>query len=535
MSVINVNLLILFKKKIFISSLSKNKPIKGMKLCSKMRAMKAQLSPTPSLVLAVRHADGHRSMYRTARLPIVVGRGGNSNLVLSDSKVSRHHLRIDYRSNCIVIEDLGSKNGTYIDDRRVPPRKLIMANGHITVGRTRIALSLDSGKLHGNVELLTNKPKPSPPSKEAETRIDLGIARHPQLKIEPLPHSARKIISHSMYQKFAEIAAQKDIAAALQTLRRKAMHILPVIKNINYLFFRNNSFFLENFTATANSEFPTVYNIVRDEERGVLLKSVGDLEIVKKAIIPIKSCSNMIMLVDIDINRRLSSQQMEKLLELNTLIDFCAAALESSLLRDELNQVFVKMLETIVGTVEAKDTYTYGHSERVCRYATVIGEEMQLSSEQKKNLIVSALCHDIGKIAIPDAIIKKPTRLNFDEYEDMKTHTNVGAAIVRNIPDVEKFIGGIKHHHERWDGTGYPDGLRGDNIPLFARIIAIVDAFDAMTSGRNYIGFVDGDVAADRLVTESRELFDPEILQIFAKACHQGRIRKEHDTCMPST
>ena len=346
--------------------------------------MKAQLSAIPSLVLTVRHADGRRSVYRTARLPLVVGRGGDSHLVLSDSKVSRHHLRIDYRSKCVVIEDLGSKNGTYIDGRRIPPRKLIMANGQISVGRTRIGLSFDSSKLRGNVEVLTNKPKPRSASKDEETRIDFGMVRHPQLKLEPLPHSARKIISHSMYQKYAEIAQQKDIAAALHLLRRKAMHILPVIKNINYLFFKSNSFFLENFTATSSSEFPTVYNIVRDEERGLLMKSVGDLEIIKKALIPVKSCSNMIMIIDIDINRRLNSHQMEKLLELNTLIDFCAAALESLLLRDELNQVFVKMLETIVGTVEAKDTYTYGHSERVCRYATVIGEEMQLGAEQKK-------------------------------------------------------------------------------------------------------------------------------------------------------
>ncbi len=497
--------------------------------------MKAQLSATSALMLTVRHADGRRSTYRTTRLPLLIGRGGDSHLVLSDSKISRHHLRIDYRSKCVVVEDLGSKNGTYVDGRRIPPRKLIMVNGQITAGHTHIALSFDHGKLHGNVEVLSAKPKPpSPHRREAETRIDFGMVQHSQFKVELLPHSARKIISHSMYQKYAEVAQQKNIATALQTLRRKAMHILPVIKSINYLFFKNNSFFLENFTHTENSEFPTVYNLARDEGRGLLLKIVGDLEIVKKALIPIKSCGNMLMIMDIDIGRRLSSQQMEKLLELNTLSDFCAAALESSLLRDELNQVFVKMLETIVGTVEAKDTYTYGHSERVCRYATIIGEEMQLGTEQKKNLIVSALCHDIGKIAIPDAIIKKPTRLSFDEYEDMKTHPNVGAAIVRNIPDVEKFVGGIKHHHEKWDGTGYPDGLRGDNIPLFARIIAIVDAFDAMTSGRSYTGFVDTTVAAERLVTESHDLFDPEILQIFAQACQQGRINKEHNTSMPA-
>ena len=493
--------------------------------------MKPQLATAPVLVLAVRHSDGRRSVYRATRLPVIVGRGGNSNLVLSDGKVSRHHLRIDYRNKHVVIEDLGAKNGTYVEGRRIPPRKLVMAEGKITLGHTQLVISFDRGGSHANIEPLATKPKPrSTTHKEAETRIDLGAVRHPQLKIEPLPHSSRKIISHRMYQHFTEIATQKNIEAALHTLRRKTMHILPIIRNINFLFLKSNSFFLENFTAIANAEFPTVYNLARDEERGLLLKSVGDLEIIKKVLIPVKSCNNLLFILDIDINRRPSAPQMERLLELNTFVDFCAAPLESLLLRDELNQVFVKMLETIVGMVEAKDTYTYGHSERVCRYATVIGEEMRLGTEQKKNLIISALCHDIGKIAIPDAILKKPSRLNFDEYEDMKAHPNIGAAIVRNIPDVEKFIGGIKYHHERWNGTGYPEGLRGDNIPLFARIIAIVDAFDAMTSGRSYTGFIDGNAAAEQLLTESRDLFDPEIMKVFANACQQGRIRKEHDT-----
>lgn len=497
-------------------------------------SMEAQLSPIPSIVLTVRHRDGSRSSHRSTRLPIIIGRGGDNHLVLSDGKVSRHHLRVDYRAGGVVIEDLGSKNGTYIDGRKIPPHKLVMVDGKVTIGRTGLDFSIDTGRARVNTELPEVQPSTGEVADGTETRVDVSAAQHPQLMIEPLPHSARKIISHRMYQKFAEVADQKDISSALQKLRHKASTILPIIKNIDYLFFKSNSFFLENFTATAFSEFPAAYQYVRDEERSVLIKSIGDLEVVKKVIIPVKSCSNLIMLLDIEINRRLSLQQMEKLLELNTLVDFCASALETLLLRDEINQVFVRMLETIVGTVEAKDTYTYGHSERVCRYATVIGEELQLSAEQKKSLIVSSLCHDIGKIAIPDAILKKPSLLSADEFEEMKAHPLIGAAIVRNIPDVEKFIGGIKYHHERWDGTGYPEGLRGDNIPLFARIIALVDAFDAMTSGRSYTGFMDGDEAAERLITECKELFDPEIMQIFANACSQGRIRKEHDTCMPS-
>ena len=115
-----------------------------------------------------------------------------------------------------------------------------------------------------------------------------------------------------------------------------------------------------------------------------------------------------------------------------------------------------------------------------------IADELKLNREIKRLLLVSALCHDIGKIGIPDAILKKASRLSSEEYDEMKLHPTLGAEIVTHMPNAHRFISGVKHHHEKWDGTGYPDGLKGDEISLLVRITTVADIFDALTTDRPY-------------------------------------------------
>ena len=133
------------------------------------------------------------------------------------------------------------------------------------------------------------------------------------------------------------------------------------------------------------------------------------------------------------------------------------------------------------------------------------------------------MCHDIGKIGIPDAILKKASHLSEDEYEEMKLHPTIGAEIVSHMPNAHRFISGVKHHHEKWDGSGYPDGLAGEDIPFFGRIVGIADVFDAMISGRAYAGFIDEADAIERLVRE-QQFFDPEILKAFVRAHEKGSL-----------
>jgi len=189
----------------------------------------------------------------------------------------------------------------------------------------------------------------------------------------------------------------------------------------------------------------------------------------------------------------------------------------------------VGMIETIIATIEAKDTYTHGHSERVSRYSMAIAEEMKLSRELKRLLLVSALCHDVGKIGIPDAILKKASMLSAEEYEEMKLHPTIGANIIEHMPNAKRFISGVKHHHEKWDGTGYPDGLVGEDIPFFGRIVAVADVFDAMVSGRAYSGFMDQSEAIQRIMDEE-DLFDPEILKACVRAHENGSLTLKTNT-----
>jgi len=187
------------------------------------------------------------------------------------------------------------------------------------------------------------------------------------------------------------------------------------------------------------------------------------------------------------------------------------------------------MIETMVATIEAKDTYTHGHSERVSRYSIAIADELKLSRDLKKLLLISALCHDIGKIGIPDAILKKASMLSSEEYEEMKLHPTIGSDIISHMPNAQRFISGVKHHHEKWDGSGYPDGLTGEDIPFFGRIVALSDVFDAMVSGRAYSGFMDQSDAISR-ITEERELFDPEILRAMIRAHENGSLTLKTST-----
>ena len=153
---------------------------------------------------------------------------------------------------------------------------------------------------------------------------------------------------------------------------------------------------------------------------------------------------------------------------------------------DEIQRMTMQTIMTIANTIDAKDEYTRGHSRRVSEYSAAIAEELGFTHEQIQDIRFIGLLHDIGKIGIPDAVLNKPGRLTDEEYQVMKGHTTVGAEILKDIDMINGLDIGARYHHERYDGKGYPDGLAGEEIPMIARIIAVADAYDAMSSNRVY-------------------------------------------------
>lgn len=183
--------------------------------------------------------------------------------------------------------------------------------------------------------------------------------------------------------------------------------------------------------------------------------------------------------------------------------------------KELLEKSYLESIEILRRTVEVKDIYTKGHSDRVAEYSLLIGEKLNLPSDEMKTLKIGALFHDIGKIGIPDAILLKTDKLTDDEYSEIKNHPAIGVHILSNASIFADIIPIVKHHHERYDGHGYPSRLAGKEIPYLARIVAVADTFDAMTSKRSYRQALDFDYTMNEIERCKETQFDPEIADVF--------------------
>ncbi len=182
---------------------------------------------------------------------------------------------------------------------------------------------------------------------------------------------------------------------------------------------------------------------------------------------------------------------------------------------DKLEKAYLESIEVLRHTVEAKDVYTRGHSDRVAEFSVLIGKKLGLPDKDLKTLQLGGLFHDVGKIGVPDSILLKDSKLTQDEYSEIKNHPLIGVHILSNATIFQDLIPIVKHHHERYDGTGYPSKLSGENIPYLARITAIADTFDAMTSKRTYRDALPIDVVISEIQKCSGTQFDPDIANIF--------------------
>ena len=182
---------------------------------------------------------------------------------------------------------------------------------------------------------------------------------------------------------------------------------------------------------------------------------------------------------------------------------------------EKLEQAYLESIQTLRYTVEAKDPYTRGHSDRVSAYSELIGKYINLSEDDLHNLKIGGLFHDIGKIGVPDSILLKTDRLTDDEYSEIKNHPSIGAHILSTASIFQDIIPIVKHHHERFDGKGYPGKLQGNNIPYLARIAAVADSFDAMTSKRSYRDALPLDVVIAEFEDCKGSQFDPELADVF--------------------
>lgn len=201
--------------------------------------------------------------------------------------------------------------------------------------------------------------------------------------------------------------------------------------------------------------------------------------------------------------------------------------------RDQLEAMSLEIIQTLSGTIDAKDEYTNGHSHRVAEYSQEIARRYGYTPEEQMKIYLIGLLHDIGKIGVPDEILRMPRRLTDEEFAVIKNHPAIGAEILSNITTMPDISSGAHWHHERYDGNGYPDGLKGDDIPEVARIIAVADAYDAMTSNRSYRNHLPQETVRAEIEKGSGTQFDPRFAGIMLQMIDEDKGYRMQDDSTP--
>ncbi|MHB9052367.1 MAG: HD domain-containing phosphohydrolase, partial [Thermoleophilia bacterium] len=205
----------------------------------------------------------------------------------------------------------------------------------------------------------------------------------------------------------------------------------------------------------------------------------------------------------------------EKLSLAKGIADQTATALQGVQLFSDLEQAYLETVLTLANAVEAKDTYTKNHADNVSRMAVLVGKELGLSDNELEDIRYGGVLHDVGKIGVPDSILNKPGKLTDEEWVQMRAHTAIGADILKPVPRLRGAADIVRHHHERYDGNGYPDGLAGADIPIGARILTAVDSYSAMVDKRSYKAARPHEDAVAELKRCAGSQFDPRVVDAF--------------------
>lgn len=243
-------------------------------------------------------------------------------------------------------------------------------------------------------------------------------------------------------------------------------------------------------------EIPVIFLTANDDEnsetRGL---SLGAMDFIKKPFVPEVLTLRVRHIIDLIRLQRNLSQEVEKKTEEN-------------------EKLFMHVVHSLADAIDAKDTYTNGHSGRVAKYSKEIARRYGYSEKAQGDIYMMGLLHDVGKIGVPDAVINKPAKLTDEEFALIKNHPSMGSRILKNIKEMPALATGARWHHEKFGGGGYPDGLSGNDIPEEARIIAVADAYDAMSSRRSYRDVLPQEVVRGEIEKGKGTQFDPKFADI---------------------
>jgi putative nucleotidyltransferase with HDIG domain len=485
------------------------------------------------------NSKGRSVALEPANLPLTIGRDPENMIVLDHTAISRFHCRITCEKDQYFVHDLGSTNGTYLNGRRVtrerlsPGDELIIANIGIVVEATHSTIADARPALNVTVSI-DAQPRPSSvtlskPAEESGTNEFLeGLGSD--------PNSASRALQ-VLYKADTAFKNIEDLQLLLDNLLAIIMESIPASRGFVFLIQRDSGALIPyarrpiglGQDGADDGEIVVSQTIIQSavrqktsiissdalvDERFIHSRSVAALDVRSAMCAPLVSRNGVLGLVYVD-SHKANSFVRRDLALFSALALKVAIAVDNARLYDDLRSLFYNTVETLVRTIQAKDQYTAGHSTRVSRYALMIADKLGLSTKDKHQLYLAAMLHDIGKIGVPDDLLNRPGKLSESEMERVRSHVQVGASMIEMLGEMHAIVPLIRHHHECYDGSGYPDGLKGDQIPLVSRIIAVADMYDAMTSDRPYRKRRSHQFAVDEILTASGIKIDPKVVEAF--------------------
>jgi HD-GYP domain-containing protein (c-di-GMP phosphodiesterase class II) len=509
------------------------------------------------LELVVRSSNGGGHRYpigNGARLTI--GRAEECEIVLADQSASRRHCLVEARGQELIVTDLQSANGTFVNGRLISSHSarpgdtigvggvelVVHEDGRPAASSARVALdSMLSGAGDTTLESVISKRfEPSrfewlsPASSTADTgAADLNLLQRAQRHLSMLHRISEILASTRDLDGVADatLDAILDVTGgdrAAFVLRRTdpetgGMEVAAARERVPAGQFMVSRTLVCDVIEKGLSTF--AYDAANDE-RFRVGESVAEQHIRSVMCVPLRTTDDVLGALYVDSLSAPGRFNEEDLELLSALGNQAGVALHRVRLMGELERLLLDTIRAIAATIDAKDGYTHRHSERVAALSRRIALEIGLSADEQQTVQLAALLHDVGKIAVPDSILNKPGRLTRDEFEEMKKHPLHGARILANIqsPAVTAVLPGVQYHHERWDGSGYPEGLQGEDIPLLGRLLGVADFYDAVTSARAYRDAMSQEDAMALIEAGAGSHFDPRIVQAVTRLHGRGDL-----------
>ncbi|MDQ1257419.1 MAG: hypothetical protein QG656_2023 [Candidatus Hydrogenedentes bacterium] len=488
------------------------------------------------------------------RIPIegklTIGRNPDSGLQLDDLQVSRRHAVIEQTPNGTVVRDLGSGNGTYIGDRRVLEYRL--APGDV-VRIGQVMLKFES-----------TKPKETP-APAAVSKGGSGIRFKPDLSDGTLEASAFDNVCQTFFGSPAQATSAEQLKDAQNRLAAvyKANQIISSERDLKKLFGRvmeqifslvpaHNGVILlkDEKTGELVTEYviaksgredevvisTTIVNRAAEKGEAILTLDAADdsrfdagMSIIAQNIssamcTPLKHQDEIVGVLYVDTRGTTHAFVQSDLELLVALAGPAAIAIKNAQYVEKLEQAYHETLIVLANAIELRDHYTVGHTWRVTNFGVEIARKMGWGEDRISLAEMGGVLHDVGKIAVDNAILSKPGRLTDEEYEKMKVHPERGARMMQDVSFLKPVIPFCLYHHERYDGRGYPFGLKGDDIPIEGRLIAVADTFDAMTSHRPYRRGLDPEIAIQEIERGKGTQFDPDCAEALIACYREGKV-----------